>query len=126
MDSVRIDKYLWTIRAYKTRSEAADACNGNKVKLNGVNAKASKPVKIGDTLEVHKGPAVFTYKVVQLTEQRKGAALVEQFADNLTPDSELAKLHAPVETIVLKRDKGTGRPTKRDRRQLDMLLDSME
>lgn len=126
MDSVRIDKYLWAIRAYKTRSDASEACNGNKVKLNGVNAKASKAVKIGDTLEVHKGPATFTYKVLQLTESRMGAALVDGFVDNLTPQSELAKLHAPVETIVLKRDRGTGRPTKKDRRQLDELLGSLD
>lgn len=125
-DSVRIDKYLWAIRAYKTRSDATDACNGNKVKLNGVNAKPSKAVKMGDTIEVHKGPAAFTYKVLQLSENRMGAALVPGYAENLTPESELAKLHAPVETIVLKRDRGTGRPTKKDRRQLDELMDFMD
>lgn len=125
-DSVRIDKYLWAIRVYKTRSDATDACNGNKVKLGGVNAKPSKAVKVGDTIEVHKGPAVFTYKVLQLSENRMGAALVPDYAENLTPESELAKLHAPVETIVLKRDRGTGRPTKKDRRQLDELMDFMD
>lgn len=124
MDSVRIDKYLWAIRAYKTRSEATDACNGNKVKLNGVNAKAAKAVKVGDTLEVHKAAVTFTYRVLQLTENRMGAQLVPNFAENLTPQSELDKLHATVETIVLRRDKGAGRPTKKDRRQLDDLLDS--
>lgn len=126
MDSVRIDKYLWAIRSYKTRSEAADACNGNKVKINGTNAKASKAVKIGDTIEVHKGPAAFTYKVLQLTESRMGAALVDDFVRNLTPESELAKFHAPRETIVLQRDRGAGRPTKKDRRVLDELMESME
>lgn len=126
MDSVRIDKYLWAIRSYKTRSEAAEACNGNKVKINGTNAKASKAVKIGDTIEVHKGPAAFTYKVLQLTESRMGAALVDDFVRNLTPESELAKFHAPRETIVLQRDRGAGRPTKKDRRVLDELMESME
>lgn len=126
MDSVRIDKYLWAIRVYKTRSEATDACNGNKVKLNGVNAKPSKAVKIGDTLEVHKGPASFTYKVLQLSENRMGAPMVPDYAENLTPESELNKLHAPKETIVLKRDRGTGRPTKKERRELDALIDSFE
>lgn len=126
MDSVRIDKYLWAIRVYKTRSEATDACNGNKVKLNGVNAKPSKAVKIGDTLEVHKGPASFTYKVLQLSENRMGAPMVPDFADNLTPESELSKLHAPKETIVLKRDRGTGRPTKKERRELDALIDQFD
>lgn len=125
-DSVRIDKYLWAIRIYKTRSDATDACNGNKVRINGVPAKPSKAVKIGDMLEVHKGPAAFTYKVLQLSENRMGAQLVPDYAANLTPESELAKFHAPVETIVLKRDKGTGRPTKKDRRQLDGLMDYLD
>ena len=125
MDSVRIDKYLWAIRAYKTRSEAADACNGGKVKLNGANAKAAKAVKAGDILSVHKGAVSFTYKVLQPAENRMGAQLVPSYAENLTPQSELDKLHAPSETIVLKRDKGAGRPTKKDRRMLDDLLDSL-
>ncbi len=125
MDSVRIDKYLWAVRAYKTRSEAADACNGNKVRINGVTAKASKSVKLSDTIEVHKGPVTFTYRVVQLTENRMGAALVPEYVLNLTPESELAKTHAPMETIVLRRDKGAGRPTKKDRRQLDDLSESL-
>lgn len=126
MESVRIDKYLWAIRVFKTRSEASDACNGNKVKLNGVNAKASKAVKPGDVIEVRKASALFSYRVTRLCENRMGAALVPDFAENLTPESELAKLHAPRETIVFQRDRGTGRPTKKERRQIDDLIDSME
>ncbi len=126
MDSVRLDKYLWAIRVFKTRSEATDACNGNKVRLNGVPAKPSKAVKAGDLLEVRKASALFSYKVLALTESRMGAALVPQYADNLTPESELEKLHAPRETIMLQRDKGAGRPTKKDRRQLDELLDNLD
>lgn len=126
MDSVRIDKYLWAIRVYKTRSDATDACNGNKVKLAGVNAKPSKAVKIGDVIEVHKGPATFTYKVLQLSENRMGAPMVPEYAEDLTPDSERAKMHAPKETIVLQRDRGTGRPTKKDRRSLDALMGALD
>lgn len=126
MESVRADKYLWAIRVFKTRSEAADACNGNKVRLNGAVAKASKPVKVGDLLEIHKASVCYSYKVLKLSESRMGAQLVPEFAENLTPDSELAKLHAPVETIVLRRDKGTGRPTKKDRRQLDALMEDLD
>lgn len=125
-DSCRIDKYLWAIRVFKTRSEATDACNGNKVKLCGVNAKPSKAVKTGDVIEIRKGSALFTYRIIQLSENRMGAALVPQYAENLTPESELAKLHAPRETIILQRDRGTGRPTKKERRELDALLDSLE
>ena len=126
MDSVRLDKYLWAIRVFKTRSEATDACNGNKVKIGGVNAKPSKPVKPGDVLEIRKGSALFSYRILKLTESRMGAQLVPDFAEDLTPESERAKLHAPRETIVLQRDRGAGRPTKRDRRQLDELMDAME
>lgn len=126
MDSVRLDKYLWAIRVYKTRSEATDACSGNKVKIGGVNAKPSKAVKIGDILEIRKGPVLLTYKILALTESRMGAPLVPQYAENLTPESELQKMHAPRETIVLQRDRGTGRPTKKDRRQLDGLMDMMD
>ena len=126
MDSVRIDKYLWAIRVFKTRSEATDACNGNKVKLAGVNAKPSKAVKAGDVLEIRKGPALYTYRVLKVTESRMGAALVPDYAEDLTPESERAKLHAPKETIVLQRDRGAGRPTKRDRRQLEDLMDAMD
>lgn len=126
MDSVRLDKYLWAIRVYKTRSEATDACSGNKVKIGGVNAKPSKAVKIGDILEIRKGPVLLTYKILALTESRMGAPLVPQYAENLTPESELQKMHAPRETIVLQRDRGAGRPTKKDRRQLDGLMDMMD
>lgn len=125
-DSCRIDKYLWAIRVFKTRSEATDACNGNKVKIGGTNAKPSKSVKTGDVIEIRKGSVLYTYKVLQLSENRMGAPLVPDYAENLTPESELSKLHAPRETIVLKRDRGTGRPTKKERRELDALMDSMD
>lgn len=126
MDSVRIDKYLSAIRVFKTRSDAADACNGNKVKLNGVNAKAAKAVKPGDTIEVRRGSAMLSYRVVRLSESRMGAALVPDFAENLTPREELEKLRPPKETIVLQRDKGSGRPTKKERRQLEDLMDAID
>lgn len=126
MDSVRIDKYLWAIRVFKTRSDAADACNGNKVKLNGVNAKAAKAVKPGDTIEVRRGSAMLSYRVVRLSESRMGAALVPDFAENLTPREELEKLRPPKETIVLQRDKGSGRPTKKEHRQLEDLMDAID
>lgn len=124
-DSVRIDKYLWAIRLFKTRSEATDACKGNKVKVNGNVAKPSREIKIGDSLEVRKGAVLFTYKVVALLENRVGAKLVPDYAENLTPEAELAKLKAPVETFFVRRDRGTGRPTKKDRREMDSLWDNL-
>ncbi len=121
MDEVRLDKYLWSIRVYKTRSEATAACNGGKVRLNGCDVKPSKAVKVGDEIVVRKGPVTYTFKVLQLIDKRQGAKLVPQYAENLTPAEELDKLHAPVETFFLKRDRGAGRPTKKDRRQMDDL-----
>lgn len=122
-DSVRIDKYVWAIRLYKTRSDATDACNGNKVQINGSPAKPSKAVKIGDSISVRKGSALMSYKVLQLTENRLGAKLVPEFAENNTPQSELDKLHAPVETFFVRRERGAGRPTKKERRDMDALWD---
>ena len=126
MDSIRIDKFLWAVRIYKTRSEATEACNGNKVRLDGVPVKPGKAVKVGETLEVHKGPAVLSYKVLQLSSNRMGAQLVPDFIEDITPDSERAKFHAPKETIVLRRENGAGRPTKKDRRELDHLMEMLD
>ena len=125
MEEVRIDKYLWAIRAYKTRSEATDACKGGKVRLNGSDVKPSKMVVPGDVLTVRKGAVTYTYRAIQLIDKRQGPKLVSKFAENQTPQEELDKLKAPVETFFLKRDRGTGRPTKKDRRQMDELWDNL-
>ena len=123
---VRIDKYLWAIRAYKTRNEAAEACSGGKVKLNDAAVKPAKCVKPGDMINVRKGAVQYSYRVIEPTDKRVGAALVPQFAENLTPQSELDKLRAPVETFFLKRDRGAGRPTKKDRRTMEAMWDEID
>lgn len=125
MKEVRIDKYLWAIRVFKTRTEATDACKGGKIRLNGADTKPSKMVKPGDVIVARKGAVTYTYKVLALLDKRQGARLVPDFAENLTPAEELAKLRAPVETFFLKRDRGAGRPTKKDRRQMDDLWSSL-
>lgn len=122
----RIDKYLWAIRVFKTRSEATQACTGGKVKVAGSNCKPSRPVKEGEVIEIRKGSAIFSYKVIAPLENRVGAALVPEYALNLTPESELEKLRAPVETFFVKRDRGTGRPTKKDRRVLDNMFEYLD
>lgn len=124
-DTARIDKYLWAVRVFKTRTEATDACKGNKVKVDGVAVKPSRPVKVGNTIEVRKGSVQYIYKVKALLENRVGARLVPEYAENLTPQSELDKLRAPVETFFLKRDRGLGRPTKKDRRDMDVLWEGI-
>ncbi len=126
MEEVRIDKYLWAIRAYKTRSEAAEACGGGKVRLNGNDVKPARAVRAGDIITARRGQVCYTYKVKALTENRQGAAKVPEYAENLTPQSELDKLRTPVETFFLKRDRGAGRPTKKDRREMEALWEALD
>ena len=126
MESVRIDKYLWAIRVYKTRTDATDACKGGKVRLNGYDVKPSKEVRTGDVIVVRKGAVTYTYKVLDIVDRRVGAKLVPDYAENQTPQEELDKLRVPVETFFLKRDRGAGRPTKKDRRQMENLWDSLD
>jgi len=120
-DTERIDKYLWAIRAYKTRSDATEACKGNKVQVNGVNAKPSKVIKPGDAISVRKGAVLYSYKVLKPLSSRVGAQAVGEYAENLTPQSELDKARAPKETFFVRRERGSGRPTKKDRREIDEL-----
>ncbi len=122
MGSVRIDKYLWAIRVYKTRSEAAEACKGNRVKVNEVEAKASREVKEGDIITIRKMPVTYTYKVLALLENRQPAKNVPLYAENITPPEELEKLNKHNETIFVYRDRGTGRPTKKERRDIDKMF----
>jgi ribosome-associated heat shock protein Hsp15 len=122
LTEVRIDKYLWAIRVFKTRSDAAEACRSGKVSVGGQEAKSSKTIKSGDIISVRKGPVKFQYLVVCPIDKRQAAQLVPNFATNITPQSELDKLTAPKEVIFLQRDRGAGRPTKRERREIDNLL----
>ena len=124
-DSVRIDKYLWAIRVFKTRGDATDACKGNKVRVGGSPAKPSKEVKPGEVIEIQKGTVRYSYRVIRLLENRVGAQLVPDYAENLIPQSELDKLRAPVETFFIRRDRGSGRPTKKDRRAMEHLWDGI-
>ena len=122
----RIDKVLWALRIYKTRTEATDACKGGKVKIGGSNVKPSRLVKPDETISVHKGIIQYSYRLKQIPPHRLGAKLVPDFAENLTPESELAKLKAPVETFFLKRDRGSGRPTKKERREMEEAWDKFD
>lgn len=120
---VRIDKYLWAIRVYKTRSEAAEACKSNRVTINGAVVKSSKVIKSNDIITVRKGAIRYEYLVIAPIDKRQGAQLVANYATNITPQTELDKLNAPNEVIFLKRDRGAGRPTKKERRSIEKLLD---
>lgn len=123
--TVRLDKWLWAVRIFKTRSDAADACRTNKVLVNGSYVKPSREVRVEDTVTVKKMPVVYTYRVVALVSSRQPAKEVPNYAENLTPQEELDKLFVPKLTIFVQRDRGTGRPTKRERREIDSLMDEI-
>ncbi|MCR4877690.1 MAG: RNA-binding S4 domain-containing protein [Bacteroidales bacterium] len=120
--SVRIDKWLWMVRLYKTRSIATEACNAGKVKLNGDNVKPSRDVRVGEVYEVHIGSLHKTVEVVGAPKSRVGAPLVPQYCNDLTPQSEYDRMKT-LKTQEF-RPHGLGRPTKRERRQLDFIKEN--
>ena len=124
-DSVRLDKYLWAVRIFKTRSDAADAIRNNKVTVNGAYAKPSREAKIGDRVEVKRAMITYTYLITELVANRQPAKNVSQYCQNITPQSELDKLNIPRETIFVFRERGTGRPTKKERREIDAVMEEM-
>ncbi len=117
----RVDKYLWNVRIYKTRSIAIDACNGGKIKLNGSNTKPSKELKPGDQINFKRGVVHHTIEVVAFPKSRVPAKDVLLYYKDLTPESEIIKLQDMKYAKVEKRDKGLGRPTKKERRDIDKL-----
>ncbi len=122
----RLDKYLWSIRIYKTRGDATEACKAGRIKVNDVEGKASREVRPNDIITVRKANIHFQYKVIEPVDKRQPAKLVELYALNITPLEELDKLNAPRESIFLVRGRGTGRPTKKERRDLDEMLDNLD
>ncbi|MBL4675770.1 MAG: RNA-binding S4 domain-containing protein [Mucilaginibacter sp.] len=122
-DKLRIDKYLWAIRVFKTRTLAADACKAGRVKLDGNNIKPSHEVKIGEVYNVSKGPEKRVIKITGLLENRVDAKTAVNFYEDITPEEETMAFKSMFHAPVLKRDRGTGRPTKRDRREIDELKD---
>lgn len=121
MDSVRIDKWLWAVRVFKTRTQAADACKGGKVKMEGQNVKPSREVKEGDEIDIQQGIFRKTLKVKVAAKNRVSAKLVPDLAEDLTPHEEYEKLDMLRQLNHERRDRGTGRPTKKDRRDIDKL-----
>lgn len=123
MSEIRLDKYLWAVRIFKTRSDAADAIRQNRVTVNGSYAKPSREVKVGDMLAVRRERVNYSYKVLDLVSSRQPAKSVPLYCLNCTPQEELDKLNPPRETIFVFRERGMGRPTKKDRRNIDALMD---
>lgn len=121
VEKLRIDKYLWAIRIFKTRSLATEACRAGRVKLNGQSVKPSQEVRIGDTYHIQKGIEKKIIKIVDLLAKRVDAKTAVLHYQDLTPAEETNALKSMFHSPVLRRDRGAGRPTKKDRREIDDL-----
>lgn len=121
MDTVRLDKWLWTVRLFKTRSQATEACKGGKVKMAGVNAKPSKEVRVGDQIDIVQSGIRKSVRIKQIGNNRVGPKLVPELMEDLTPPEELEKLQMAREINYERRERGSGRPSKKDRRNIDRL-----
>ena len=119
--AVRMDKWLWAVRLYKTRTMAASACTAGKVRIGGQPVKAARNVRIGEVITATTGEVTRTIKVTGLIEQRVSAPLVAQCYEDLTPASEYQKPREPNFQPLLLRPRGSGRPTKKDRRKIEGL-----
>jgi ribosome-associated heat shock protein Hsp15 len=122
MSEVRIDKFLWAIRIYKTRSIAADACKNGRITMNGIQLKPSRTFHVGDTFSVRKGPITYTYRILQLCQNRLGAKLVPEYIRDITSKEQLELLELARLAGQSGRDRGTGRPTKKDRRDIEVFM----
>ena len=119
MSEARIDKWMWAVRIFKTRTIAAEACKKGRISINGVQAKAARMVKLGDIVQVRKPPITYSFKVLQTIEKRVGAKFVPEMMENVTPSYQYELLEMSRINGFVNRAKGTGRPTKKDRRSLD-------
>lgn len=122
-DTARLDKWLWAARIFKTRSIAADACKNGRVTVKGANAKPSRTVKVGETIDVKKPPVVYSFKIINAIETRVGARLIDQVYENVTDPKQYELLEMSRISGFVDRARGTGRPTKKDRRAMDSFVE---
>ena len=118
-NEARLDKWLWAARIYKTRTLAADACKNGRITINGQQAKPARMVKVNDEVGVKKAPVTYTFKVLQCIEKRVGAKLLPEVLENVTPPEQYELLEMSKISGFVDRARGTGRPTKKERRALD-------
>lgn len=119
---MRVDKYLFAMRLYKTRTIAAEACKKGRVTMGGTTLKPSRTFHVGDVFSVRKGPITYTYRILQLCENRVGAKLVPDYLRDQTAPEQLELLELAKMAVQTGRDRGTGRPTKKDRRDIEMFI----
>jgi len=122
-ENVRVDKWLWAVRIYKTRSQATEACRKGHISIDDLPVKPSRVVHPGEIIKVRKGPIVRSFKVLALAEKRMSAKLAVGFAEDVTPPEELEIIEMQKNMRWLTRGRGTGRPTKKDRRDIDDFFD---
>ena len=120
-NTTRIDKWLFAVRIFKSRSLATEVCTGGKVKIYGNTVKASHLIRTGDIIQVRKGVIKYEFKVLKIAEKRMGAKMVTDYMEDLTPKEELEKLKTTHTILTYNREKGKGRPTKKKRRNMDKL-----
>ena len=126
MEEARIDKWLWAARIFKTRTLAADACKNGRVTIEGVNVKPSRMVKVGENVSVRKPPITYSFRILKTIEQRVGAKLLPEIYENVTAPEQYELLEMTRISGFVDRARGTGRPTKKDRRSLDAFISEME
>ena len=122
LDEIRIDKWLFAVRLFKTRGQATEACRRGKIKLNESQAKAAKSIKLGDIINIRQSPMIRSLEVIGLTERRIGAKLVENFAKDITPKEEWDKFYKSKSNRTENQNKSQGRPSKKERRLIDQFM----
>lgn len=122
-NEVRIDKWLWAVRLFKTRSIAIEACKKGRITIKGITIKPSRTIKVGDIIEVRRPPIIYSFEVLALSERRMGAKLVPEYMKDVTDKSQLEILKLSKISGFVDRARGTGRPTKKDRRELEQFTD---
>ena len=125
MEEVRVDKWLWAVRVFKTRSIATEACKKGRISIAGVTVKPSRTIRVGEVVTVHKPPIEYSFRVVQLLGSRVGAKRVAEFMENVTPREQYELLELQRVSGFVDRAKGLGRPTKKDRRDLDQFAEDL-
>lgn len=125
MEEARIDKWLWAARIFKTRFIAVDAIKNSRVTIGGMNVKPSRMVKVGDIINVKKPPITYSFRILKTIEQRVGAKLLPEIYENVTAPEQYELLELSRISGFVDRAKGTGRPTKKDRRSLDQWIEDI-
>lgn len=126
MEEVRVDKWLWAVRIFKTRTIASEACKKGRVMVNNISVKPSRTIRKGDIIQVRKPPVTYSFKVLALADKRMGAKMVPDFMENITPPDQYEILELNSISGFVDRQRGTGRPTKKERRDLKQFTGSID